>query len=362
MSMMERNFQIKIAAHPSIYDSSAREMNIYFTTPEAGMDTETGIMLLVANYGEHPAQMETERIRLSDQYNVVVVQCEYFGLRFMQGVKVPRFHIDINLLKQVFSEEDVERVYDGQQIDLKKLLEVGIAYPIHLNGDEPLDESMAEFNDMGPMQAIDQLTALFAVAAIIRDNGHQVNADRVFAYAKGHGSYLVLLCNAFAPELFTSIATEDTELFPPYLKGKRTLSGRKGKLTFAVSFNYLASSLSYDEEILRLPQLYRKFYNRCPMIVVQRASQDISDIEEKRVFFNKVRSCQFTVLRNQESYDYQKSFEESHKILERPRELTHPSVSYETKKYTYVIDYVSGLPVMQRMSKNVHTLPSSYLQ
>lgn len=360
---MERSFQTKIAAHPSIYDSSAREMNIYFTTPEAGIDVDTGMMLLVPNYGEHPTYMEAERIRLSQLHNAVVVQCEYFGLRFMQGIQVPRFHIDINLLKQAFSEEDVERVYDGQQIDLQKLLEVGTVYPIHLNGEESMDESLAEFNDMGLMQAVDQLTAMFAVDAILRDNGHELNDNRVFAYAKGHGAYLALLCNAFAPVLFTTIIVEDSELFPPYLKGKRMLSGRKGKMTFAVSFEYLASTLSYDEEILRLPQLYRKFYNQCSLTTIHRRTQENKNLQEKRAFFDTIRSCQFVVLKNQEVNDPQQRFDQTRTKSDRNGRLTQPSVSYETKKYTYVIEYASGVPVLQRMAKNVHTLPAStYLQ
>lgn len=40
---MAKEYSISISAHPSIYKFKHRELNIYFSEPEEGVNNETGI-------------------------------------------------------------------------------------------------------------------------------------------------------------------------------------------------------------------------------------------------------------------------------------------------------------------------------
>ncbi|MGF9699809.1 hypothetical protein [Paenibacillus sp. MABNR03] len=85
----------------------------------------------------------------ADEYNLVSIQCDYFGLEFMQH--------------------------------------------------SPLPESLYNFNDMGIMQALDNLTAIGIVEQILKDNNLNFNAGKVIAYGHSHGAYLAYLLNVLSP-------------------------------------------------------------------------------------------------------------------------------------------------------------------
>ncbi|VDH00935.1 Uncharacterised protein [Lysinibacillus sphaericus] len=79
---------ITVLAHPNIYNGSntGRELRIDFSLPECGVTNETGLLLLVPGFGGNIESKVYRKMRVifADHYNLVVVQCSYFGDEFMQ--------------------------------------------------------------------------------------------------------------------------------------------------------------------------------------------------------------------------------------------------------------------------------------
>ena len=75
------------------------------------------------------------------------------------------------------------------------------------------DEDLTNFNDMGIMQALDNISAIVTVIEIIKDNGYKFDESKIIIYGHSHGAYLGYLCNAFAPNLFSMIIDNSAWLF-----------------------------------------------------------------------------------------------------------------------------------------------------
>lgn len=360
-----------IPAHANIYDGSEREMELSFTEPDQGVTEQTGLLLIIPGFGETKNLGLLHKLRndLSNRYNMVVVQCLYFGSSYMGHIGNPQFHVDIAALRTVFTELEMDQVFDGNHIDLNKLLEVGSAHDIHLDGTETLNESLRDFNDMGIMQAIDNLTAVYAVRAILEDNGYQIDANRVMVYGRGHGGYLAYLCNAFAPELFSHLFEQDAWLFPSYLDGVRELSGNKGKLSMTIKFDYYAKSVPFDRELLSLPILYSGFTNKATINSYLNADVHPNALVPKKTFAQS--TSRFTlhqkptventvsselILPQIEPWIAERMDREINHHFSRPISKLHivgrnRSTQHSTKQYNYVIDYSNGMPVLQRVNK-----------
>ncbi|MFS0575518.1 hypothetical protein AB1K83_07790 [Sporosarcina sp. 179-K 3D1 HS] len=85
---MASNQTISIPAHHNIYTGlSDRELQIEFYIPETGTSKETGLLLLVPGFGGNIDSKVYKKMRgqLADEYNLVTVQCSFFGREFMQG-------------------------------------------------------------------------------------------------------------------------------------------------------------------------------------------------------------------------------------------------------------------------------------
>lgn len=49
---MSKNYEFFVDGHPNIYnDMSARNLNIYFSEPEAGVTQDTGVMIIISGFG-----------------------------------------------------------------------------------------------------------------------------------------------------------------------------------------------------------------------------------------------------------------------------------------------------------------------
>ena len=367
---MTKAYDMVIPGHPNVYENNERELPIYFNEPLQGINHETGILLLLKEFNMEVSSVEENKRRtfLANRYNMVTIQCECFGHRFMQGVHQPQFQFNMERLSQVFSEEHMLYIYDGNRVNLDKLFEVGANYDISLEGIELLNETMADFNDMGIMQAIDHLTALYAVMAVIEDNAMKINPNRICAYGRGHGGYLAHLCNAFAPHLFHTILDQDAWLIPDYLETKRMLSGTKGLLKYKVIFEYMANNVPYDKELLYLPSLYKLFQNQAKIVAFQNKDADGKLRSQKQLFFQSIEKSVYLELNQvslQEPGNESVNTTENMSLevmmdqallnmenfnLLKERSLHFPIHRWETRAYRYTIDF-NGLPLFNRSKK-----------
>lgn len=117
---------VYVEAHPNIYTGKKRSLRVDYAVPDTGITVE-GMLLLVPGYLGHidSRVYKKMRSRFADQYQLVVVQCAYFGQEFMQKPE---------------------------------------HYPVE-NGRAVLHESVDAFNDMGWMQMLDLVCAVDAVRA-----------------------------------------------------------------------------------------------------------------------------------------------------------------------------------------------------
>ena len=86
---MAKTYELEIQAQLSVYEPKERTMMMYFAEPEDGVNQDTGILLLLAGYGGNAKSRVFEKMRtaFADAYNLLTVQCDYFGYEYMQNNK-----------------------------------------------------------------------------------------------------------------------------------------------------------------------------------------------------------------------------------------------------------------------------------
>ncbi len=258
---MAKEYEVCMNAHPSIYKAKERELKIYFCEPEHGINSDTGILLLIAGFGGHANSKVYKKMRrqFADSYNLMTVQCDYFGWEFMQDSNKVRININRSDLEPIFSRGEIDEIFSEGTMNLNKLVLLGSKHSITLRCMAEIDEDLTDFNDMGIMQAVDNITAVLAVITILKDNQVNFNQGKILIYGHSHGAYLSYLCNAFAPGLFSLIIDNSAWLFPAYLQACRILNYHVGSAAVIIFFDYLARKIVNDGEILFLPSLYPGF-------------------------------------------------------------------------------------------------------
>lgn len=97
---MSKEYCIKIPGHNSLYERDYRIDNykkrllkVHYCEPEI-LNNETGILLLISGYGANAESKVYKKMRriFSDKYNLLVLQCEYFGNEFMKGISDEEIH------------------------------------------------------------------------------------------------------------------------------------------------------------------------------------------------------------------------------------------------------------------------------
>lgn len=364
---MAHEYKTSMYAHPSIYKPEERQMNIYFSTPDDGINTETGILLMIPGFGGNANSKVYKKMRnqFADEFNVITVQCDYFGWQFMQsdryGVR-PVFNE--NDLKSIFTQDEFCSVYVNEIMDIEKVFQVASNYEMFLKFDIDLDETLSDFNDMGIMQAIDNITAVLAVMAIMEDNQFKFDKGKILIYGHSHGAYLAYLCNAFAPNLFSMIIDNSAWLYPNYLKpeSNRYLLTGLGKARFEYKFNYLAKMVLHDPEILSLPFLYKELKNQCKIICFHGISDHFRNTREKEEFCKLINNCIFNLISENEvdgevfkstnhglDANFLKLFDvvfERYGLNSNTKEIQLPRVSYKTCNYEYEVSYDTGMPTV----------------
>lgn len=218
--MAGQAFQVSVSAHAAEFSERARKLTIYFNIPSAGINENTGILLVVHSLGEEPNSSFYQLLRSdwADRYNVVSVGLTYMGSKTELGGN--SFHVPSDqtekLLRLVPAELLPQCVRDNGTLDLGKVIELlpnrdlsDYVYCVVTGIDFEQD-----YNDFGYIQAIDCITALNAIIAIAEDNGHHLCLGRVFAFGIGHGGYVAMMADKFAPSTFALVADNSGWIYP----------------------------------------------------------------------------------------------------------------------------------------------------
>lgn len=359
---MAKEHSFEMYGHPSIYNPKTRKLKIYFSEPYNGINDSTGILLLIAGFGGNANSNVYKKMRtyFSDNHNLVVVQCDYFGWEFMQ--KPNNISININKIEllKTFSKSEVNYIFQDNNF-WERLLEVANKYNYNIFCSEILDENLSNFNDMGIMQAIDNISAVICIMEIIKDNCYKFNRNKIIIYGHSHGAYLAYLCNAFAPNLFSLIIDNSAWLFPIYLKHNRYVNSRYKNIVISTQYSYLARTLNYDEEILYLPFLYKKFKNNCNIICYHGTDDKLISNVDKKQFAKHVDKLTYNEISNDKidnkvfrstshglNADFIKMYDyvmENNKIdFDENKIMKLETVKYYTKERQYCIDYSNKIP------------------
>jgi len=362
---------ISTPGHPSIYQCEQRELKLYFCEPDQGVNKETGLLLLIPGFGANSSSKVYRKMRsaFADNYNLVTIQCDYFGNDFMQDNIYPiKLTTDFNKISNVLARDELMQIYNSQNrtINLQNMAK----YDINIEGYAQLSETLANFNDMGIMQALDNISAVLIVIAILRDNKLTFNSKKVILYGHSHGAYLAYLCNALAPNLFTFLIDNSAWLFPAYLKGIRGYILNIGKFTLIIKFEYLANKeYLYDEELLDLVLLYKQFLNQCVIICYHGNTDKLISHKDKKTFGESVNNFIYNEISNNNidgeifkstnhglDADFLKLFDYTMNkyIINDTNISTHsepcfidlPTVTLKTQKHNYIVDYSNGVPIL----------------
>ncbi len=363
---MSVEHEMNIKGHPNIYTgNSARDLKVYICEPSSGINEHTGLCLLIAGYGASSQSKVYRKMRstFADKHNLVTIQCDYFGQAFMTSELHLKLSPDRASLENVLTKEELLNVYDGGVFHQDKLLELSSEHDVTFNCETSLDESPDNFNDMGIMQSLDNLTALTFAIGWVSKQHPAINTRKIIAYGHSHGAYLAYLCNAFAPKLLSLIIDNSAWLLPNYLMTKRTVIAQVNRFLFNTTVNYLMETLTYDFDLLCLPILYQTFRNECRIASFQGSSDNLVLPDQKRAFCNTVERCSYIEIGESQvdgrifhstdhglDADFLNLFHfviDNYDFGESNDRIELPTVNIETKQSQYRIAYTDGVPLLQ---------------
>lgn len=369
---MSRDYEIQEYMHNSIYIDnikrnpySERKRKIFFSEPDTGVNEHTGILLLIAGFGANSNSNVYKKMRekLSDNYNLITIQCDYFGYEFMQNtINIDTSELSMERLNKYFPKDEVKKIYNENNLDFNKLIDVGKNYNISLCVKEDLSgESLKNFNDMGIMQALDNIVAILKVMSIIYENGYQFNTKKVILYGHSHGSFLGYLCNRFCPGLFSHFIDNSSWLYPNYLINNRYLPYYIENMILNIEFEYLSKRIKLNSKVLDLNFLYSNFENNCEITCYHGVTDNLITHIEKRNFCRKIKKCTYNEITEEKldgeifkstnhglDADFLKLFDYSIKRMnfEEDTILNLPQqVIINTDEKKYCIDYENILPL-----------------
>lgn len=359
---MAKEYVYDILGQPSILGNKERKLKFYFSEPSNGINAETGVLLIIAGFGGNANSNVYIKMRdtFADKYNLITIQCDYFGYEFMQAPNNISLKLTKEDIKRYFSNKEVEYIYKNNNI-FSRLMEVSSKYKINILAKENLNENINNYCDMGLIQAIDNITAVVAVMEVVKNNGYTVNEEKIILYGQSHGAYLSYLCNVLAPNLFSLLIDNSSWLFPAYLKSNRYVNSIHGNSILSVEFEYFAKTTDYDEEILYLPSIYSKFNNNCDIICYHGTNDNLISNKDKIILKKLINNFKYhetdeTMVDNKIfksnqhglGADYLELFDlviNEHQFKNRTV-IRSEIIVYETQKNSYKIDYSYIIPIL----------------
>ncbi|WP_312368734.1 DUF2920 family protein [Lachnoclostridium sp.] len=280
---MAKDYELEFIGQTSFYSKKERNVKMYFSEPENGVNKETGILLNISGYGGHSNSNIYKKMRtqFADQYNLMTLQCDYLGWEFMQGPK------EQFLNEPWYRERMTPEVFEGflQAIKLGDATEYYKEYGLKLC--EHLEESLDNYNDQGILQAIDNLDALKILLDILDSNGFIYNKRMILAMGHSHGAYIAYLCNRYQPNVFSMIIDNSSYLYPIYLNVARGMRGWAGYVK-EIAFTYLVSKMRIDTELYDMNSMYENFDNKATILSFHGINDSFLSLQEKREFLAKI--------------------------------------------------------------------------
>lgn len=280
---MAKEYSLEILGQPTIYGSEPRNIQMYFAEPEEEAGKDTGILLLIAGYGGSAQSKVYQKMRreFADTYNLVTVQCDYLGSSFMQDNQ--RMPVTEEVLRGALSEEEFNLLLKDYR-ENRKLLKGKT-----LTGYVPMGENEKDYNEMGLLQAMDNLMVVKVLSDILKENGITGRRDRIYIYGQSHGAYLAYLCNFLAPGLFTAIIDNSAYLIPEYLLYDREVIIRGEFFYLKKVYHYMVRDMEVDRNSYNLEKLYDGFSNQAAIVVYHGADDEMISLADKKRFLGKIK-------------------------------------------------------------------------
>jgi len=369
---MAKEYSTEVSVQDSVYvtqnkkPSYNRKMKVYFSVPEAGVNSDTGILLLIAGFGGQANAKVYQKIRtvFSDEYNLVTVQCDYFGFEYLQNAdpvtQVSYAVPDRESLKQYFKPDELDQIYSSTGFDYKLFLKYGTAYSFVFETKAKFDEKPEYFNDMGLLQSMDNIIAVLSVMGILYDNEYFFNSKRVILYGHSHGSFISYLCNRFAPGLFNLLIDNSGWTTPVYLRGRK-VGVSNGNMYVGIDYDFIASKF-VDLEMLDLHYLYNGFKNKCNILSFIGKEDMLVDWEKKKLFCERISNAEYIVIDKSNvdgikiksaghgfDADFLEFFRYAYSLanidFEKGKIVDLPErIQFRTRSHRYEIDYRNRMP------------------
>lgn len=265
----------------------------------------------------------------------------------------------VDSVRQVLTEEEFNKF----NLDPRYLLEyISDIRESEVKANANIQESYKDFNDMGLIQAIDNLTAVNAVMEILNENNLKFNANKIIAYGNSHGAYIGYLCNAFAPSLFSTIIDNSSYIYPVYLDQNRLIRTKYNKLNIFIKYDYLINKIVFDKDIYKLNNVYKQFQNMSKIIAFHGTRDDLINHRVKIQFLSKVKNSNIEIIDEKKidgiifkenvhglgadylelfEYVYNKHSLERNDIVDS---IKFKECRYLTSEYSYNIKYDNKVP------------------
>lgn len=348
----------RIEAQPSLYDPVQRTVDYWFDIPEGGITKDTGIMLFIGGYGATAQSNIFRKMRnmFADKYNMITVQCNYFGFEYMW---VPKDIVG-DLSKQFLSQEELNTLsgMECEEVLIERIRDRSIRRVVRQK------ETAASLNDMGPVQAMDNLAVLYSLDRFLSDNGLNYDRNRITAFGNSHGAYLAELCNAYMPGVLSAIIDIGGYVFPNYLHKTQTrkITSNMSELNSEVITLYddLIKHIVFDTEIYDLNALFTEECEKARIIAFHGENDFLTPPFEKRDYigrsdnwiFNLITEADvdgdvFTNSEHNLGTDFIKLIEhviKNYNIRSDEEKMIFGSTVFETDKAIYNIDIYDGRP------------------
>lgn len=356
---MSKEYAIEVFGHPSISAPCDRYITVLFNEPEDGINKDTGVLLFIAGYGGQADANVYKKMRtqFSDQYNLVTVQCDYFGHEFMQEPDKD-IQIPIECLQQHFSEEQIQALFQHYEENESMLYHKTFSFPV------TLAETIENYNDMGPVQAMDQLIALKVVSDILEQNNYTYNKKKVIAYGQSHGAYLAHLCNCYMPQVFSAIIDNSSYLYPYYINHTRDFELTAPHFTIIKQISYLASRIDNDMGLYDLNTLYQTIDNTAQIIAFQGRDDNMTAPQDKQQWLATIPHTHYEYVDSSRvddhifhstlhgmDADFLQLFAyvwENYSLETKEDRLSFEERVLQTNRFSYHIRTEDGIPIMYK--------------
>lgn len=356
---MSKEYAITVYGQPSLDTPADRTLTIYFGEPENGVNEQTGLLLLISGYGGTVDSNIYKKMRslFADQYNLVTIQCDYFGNQFMQEPDKD-IQIPMECLQQHFSQEQIQSLFNNYQENEPLLYNKTFRFPV------TFAETLENYNDMGPTQAMDQLIALKVVSDILEQNNYTFNKRKVIAYGQSHGAYLAHLCNCYMPNIFSAIIDNSSYIRPYFLTHTRDFELNAPHFTIIKEISYLASRIENDIQLFDLSYLYKKFNNTANIIAFQGSDDNMTTPKDKQQWLSAIPNSHYEYIDTSRidhhifhstlhgmDADFIQLFSYVHNnyVLESKNNCLQFKENFiNTENFTYHISTEDGIPVMYK--------------